>query len=74
MVLPFSSVTMRASSSRDAFNSLKNSATCCWRSGTGVQRHVRKAAPAALMASSTSSAVEDWNKPRLLPLKAGFSS
>jgi hypothetical protein len=74
MVLPFSSVTIRASSSRDSFTSLKNSATYSCRLARGVRRHELKALWAALMASRTSSAVEAWNEATLLPRKAGFSS
>src|SRR2546426_10010625 len=64
---------MRAISSRDSFNNLRNSAMCCWRWESGARRQVLKAPSAAAMASATSSAVDDWNRPRLLPRQAGFS-
>src|SRR5438105_3269429 len=65
---------MRAISSREAFSRSRNSAMQRWRSATLVCRHDRNASAAASIASRTSSAVDDWNAPRLLPRFAGFSS
>src|SRR5262249_9679027 len=73
IVLPFSRVTIRASSSRDSFKSRRKSATHCWRVVSGVRRHDLNADCAASIASRTSSVVDDWKKAILLPRKAGFS-